>query len=32
MEQQKNLVVAAFDDWKGKQNQTDDILIVGIRL
>ena len=32
MEQQQVKLITALDDWKGNKNQTDDILIVGIRI
>lgn len=32
MEQQKELLTTAFEDWKGASSQIDDILIIGIRL
>jgi len=32
MEQQKNKLIKAFEDWKGNTNQIDDVLIIGIRV
>jgi len=32
MNEQKQLLEKTFDDWKGEQKQTDDVLILGIRV
>jgi serine phosphatase RsbU (regulator of sigma subunit) len=32
LEEQKQILEKNFDDWKGYNNQTDDILIIGIRI
>lgn len=32
MRQQKDLIAESFEDWKGTQNQIDDVLVMGIRL
>lgn len=32
MEEQKNLLDSAFKDWKGKLEQVDDVLVIGIRV
>ncbi len=32
MQQQKELIVSAHNDWKGETQQLDDILVIGVRL
>lgn len=32
MEEQKNTIMAAFNEWKGNNKQLDDILILGLRI
>ncbi len=32
MAEQKQILEKTFDDWKGKSEQTDDVLVVGVRL
>jgi len=32
MTEQKQLLEQTFDDWKGEQKQTDDVLVIGIRV
>jgi len=32
MTEQKQLLEQTFDDWKGEQKQTDDVLVVGIKI
>lgn len=32
MFQQKNLLKRYFNDWKGKQQQTDDVIVIGIKI
>ena len=31
MKEQKNLIVKAHDEWRGRYDQVDDILVIGIR-
>jgi PAS domain S-box-containing protein len=32
MDEQKGILYYAFEDWKGKLNQVDDVLVIGIRI
>jgi hypothetical protein len=29
---QKDILATTFDDWKGKREQTDDVLVVGVKI
>ena len=32
MNEQEEIVTKAYDDWKGKHEQIDDVLLIGIRI
>jgi hypothetical protein len=32
MSEQKQILETTFDTWKGEQKQTDDVLLMGIRI
>ena len=32
MDEQKDIIIRTFDDWKGEMNQVDDIVVIGVRI
>ncbi len=32
MSQQKNILVKAFEEWKGELEQVDDVTLIGVRI
>ncbi|MCX6335201.1 MAG: SpoIIE family protein phosphatase [Bacteroidia bacterium] len=32
MKDQKDIIISTFDEWKGDQNQIDDIVVIGVRI
>ena len=32
MEDQKNIIDREFEEWRGKENQVDDVCVIGVRV